>query len=164
MSDSRIGQGFDVHRFAAGRRLVLCGLELPGWPGLEGHSDADVALHAVADALLGAVAAGDIGERFPSSDDRWRDAESRLLIEGALELVAKRGYRLINCDLTVVCQRPRIAPHRGALRKRLAEILGVELGAVSVKATTSDGLGFAGRGEGMAAMAVVLLQTEDVDG
>ena len=162
MSSIRIGQGFDVHRLRASRPLVLCGLELPGEPGLEGHSDADVALHAVADALLGAVAAGDIGEHFPASDMQWRDADSEVFLRHALDLVNQAGFRLANCDLTIVGEQPRIAPHRDALRRKLAELLGVDLGAVSVKATTTDGLGFAGRGEGVAAMAVILVETEEV--
>ena len=157
MSTFRIGQGFDVHGFRAGRPLILCGLELPEGPGLEGHSDADVALHSVTDALLGAVAAGDLGEHFPASDMRWRDADSEVFLRHALDLVDQAGYRLANCDLTIVGERPRIAPHRDALRQKLADLLGVDLGAVSVKATTTDGLGFVGRGEGVGALAVVLV-------
>jgi len=157
VSTFRIGQGFDVHPCRAGRPLILCGFELPEGPGLDGHSDADVALHSVIDALLGAVAAGDLGEHFPSSDPRWRDVESRVFVHRALELVREAGYRLVNCDLTIVGERPRIAPHRDALRQKLAGLLGVDLGAVSVKATTTDGLGFVGRGEGVGALAVVLV-------
>jgi 2-C-methyl-D-erythritol 4-phosphate cytidylyltransferase/2-C-methyl-D-erythritol 2,4-cyclodiphosphate synthase len=157
MNTIRIGQGFDVHRLRMDRPLMLCGLELPSMPGLEGHSDADVALHSVIDALLGAVAAGDLGEHFPSSDPRWRDVESRVFVHRALELVREAGYRLVNCDLTIVGERPRIAVHRVALRSSLAGVLGVDLGAVSVKATTTDGLGFVGRGEGVGALAVVLV-------
>ena len=157
MSSIRIGQGFDVHRLRMDRPLMLCGLELPGEPGLEGHSDADVGLHAVTDALLGAIGGGDLGEHFPASDPRWRDVESRVFVHRALELVHEAGYRLVNCDLTIVGERPRIAPHRDALRQKLAGLLGVDLGAVSVKATTTDGLGFVGRGEGVGALAVVLV-------
>jgi 2-C-methyl-D-erythritol 4-phosphate cytidylyltransferase / 2-C-methyl-D-erythritol 2,4-cyclodiphosphate synthase len=163
MSAIRVGQGFDVHRLAADRTLILCGVELQGVPGLEGHSDADVALHALADALFGAVGCGDLGEHFPSEDPRWRDVESRVFVRRALELVRQAGYRLLNSDLTIIGERPRIAAHRRALREALAEILEVEVGAVSVKATTTDGLGFAGRGEGLAALAVVLVE-EDARG
>lgn len=163
MSGFRIGQGFDVHGFRTGRPLILCGLELPEGPGLEGHSDADVALHAVTDALLGAVGAGDLGEHFPPSDPRWLDVASRVLVHRALELVAKAGYRLANCDLTMIGERPRIAGHRGALRRSLAEVLAVDAAVVSVKATTTDGLGFTGRGEGLGALAVVLVEKEDSD-
>lgn len=158
MSGFRIGQGFDVHRFRTGRPLILCGLELAEGPGLEGHSDADVALHAVADALLGAVGAGDLGEHFPSSDPEWRDVDSRVFVGRALDLVREAGYGLVNCDLTIVGQRPMIAGHRAALRTSLAGVLGVDAVAVSVKATTTDGLGFAGRDEGLAALAVVLVE------
>ena len=160
MSEFRIGQGFDVHGFRAGRPLILCGLELPEGPGLEGHSDADVALHVVTDALLGAVGAGDLGEHFPSSDAQWRDVDSRVFIRRALDLVAEAGYRLVNCDLTIVGERPHIAAHRAALRNSLAEVLGVGASAVSVKATTTDGLGFVGRGEGIGALAAVLVEKE----
>ena len=160
MSGFRIGQGFDVHGFRAGRPLILCGLELPEGPGPEGHSDADVALHVVTDALLGAVGAGDLGEHFPSSDAQWRDVDSRVFIRRALDLVAEAGYRLVNCDLTIVGERPHIAAHRAALRNSLAEVLGVGASAVSVKATTTDGLGFIGRGEGVGALAAVLVEKE----
>lgn len=160
MSGPRIGQGFDVHRFNAGRRLQLCGSIIPGEPGLEGHSDADVGLHAIADAILGAIARGDIGEHFPDSDPRWRDADSSIFVNRALEMAAEIGFELVNCDLTLIGERPRIAQHREQLRRSLAEILHVALSRVSVKATTTDGLGFSGRGEGLAALAVVLLMKE----
>jgi 2-C-methyl-D-erythritol 4-phosphate cytidylyltransferase/2-C-methyl-D-erythritol 2,4-cyclodiphosphate synthase len=158
VSGFRIGQGFDVHRFKVGRPLVLCGLELPGGTGLDGHSDADVALHAVTDALLGAVAAGDLGEHYPSGDDRWLGADSGAFVAGAMERVGRAGCRVVNCDLTVIGERPPIAPHRRAMQMRLAELLGLEPERVSVKATTSDGLGFIGRSEGLAAMAIVLVE------
>ena len=154
----RIGHGVDVHAFDAGRPLVLCGVELPDAEGLEGHSDADVALHAVTDAVLGAMAAGDLGEYFPPDDPAWRNAASSVFVEYALELAAARGFRMVNCDLTILGERPRIAPHRPALRSSLAAILGVEESVVSVKATTSDGLGFVGRGEGLCAIATVLME------
>jgi len=153
----RVGQGFDVHRFKDGGELRLCGRQIPGGPGLDGHSDADVALHAVTDAILGAVARGDIGEHFPDCDPQWRDADSTMFISRAIELAAGDGFTLVNCDLTLIGDRPRIAPHREDLRTSLAEILGVPRSAVSIKATTTEGLGFVGRGEGLAALAVVLL-------
>lgn len=157
MSGIRIGQGFDVHRFRTGRPLKLCGVTLPDEPGLEGHSDADVGLHAVADAILGALARGDMGEHFPDSDPQWQDSDSAVFVASALEMAAADGFALVNCDLTLICERPRIAPHRDRLRRSLAEILGIPRPAVSVKATTTEGLGFAGRGEGLGALAVVLL-------
>ena len=154
----RIGQGFDVHRIRAGRPLILCGSMLPGEAGLDGHSDADVGLHAVTDAILGALARGDIGEHFPDSDSRWREADSEVFVTRAIEMAAADGFVLVNCDLTFVGERPRIAPHRERLRDALAEILGVSRSVVSVKATTTEGLGFVGRSEGLAALAVVLLE------
>ena len=157
MDGMRIGQGFDVHRFRAGRPLRLCGHTVEGEIGLEGHSDADVGLHAVTDALLGAIAHGDIGELFPPSDPKWRDADSALFLAGALEMVGAAGYRLTNCDLTLIGERPRIAPHRAQLRSSLASLLNIPEDAVSVKATTTEGLGWIGRGEGLAALAIVLL-------
>jgi 2-C-methyl-D-erythritol 4-phosphate cytidylyltransferase/2-C-methyl-D-erythritol 2,4-cyclodiphosphate synthase len=153
----RVGQGFDVHRFKEGQPLKLCGWTIPSGPGLDGHSDADVALHAVTDAILGAVARSDIGAHFPDSDPEWQDADSAVFISHALELAAGDGFTLVNCDLTLIGDRPRIAPHREDLRTSLAEILGVPRSAVSIKATTTEGLGFVGRGEGLAALAVVLL-------
>ncbi len=158
MSAFRVGQGFDVHRFTMDRPLMLCGIEFPGLPGLDGHSDADVALHAVADALFGAVGGGDLGEHFPTADPRWRGIASRVFVHRALEVVHRAGFRLANCDLTIIGERPRIGDHRATLRSSLAEILGVDVESVSVKATTTDGLGFAGRGEGLAALAVVLVE------
>ena len=154
----RIGQGVDIHAFDAGRRLVLCGVELPGERGLAGHSDADVALHAVTDALLGALSAGDLGDHFPSDDPSWRNAASSVFVSRAMDMVSSRGFRVVNCDLTLVGGAPRIADHRVDLRRSLASLLEVTEDRVSVKATTTDGLGFTGRGEGLAAMAVVLLE------
>jgi 2-C-methyl-D-erythritol 4-phosphate cytidylyltransferase/2-C-methyl-D-erythritol 2,4-cyclodiphosphate synthase len=154
----RIGQGFDTHRFLSGRELRLCGVSIPGEVGLAGHSDADVGLHAVTDAILGALARGDLGEHFPPSDPRWKDADSKVFLVRALGMAADDGYRLVNCDLTLIGERPVIAPFRDRLRISLAKILGVEIEVVSVKATTTEGLGFAGRGEGLAALAVVLLE------
>ena len=160
MNDARVGLGFDAHRFHAGRPLLLCGVSLPGEVGLEGHSDADVALHALTDAILGALGAGDLGEHFPPDDPRFRDADSRELVRFALGLAGERGFRVANCDLTIVGERPRVAPHRQQLRAALAELLGVSVERASVKATTTEGLGWTGRGEGLAALAVVLLCRE----
>lgn len=158
MTELRIGQGFDTHRFLAGRELWLCGVLIPGEVGLAGHSDADVGLHAVTDAILGALARGDLGEYFPPSDPQWKGADSKVFLVRALRMAAGDGYRLVNCDLTLIGERPVVAPYRDRLRTSLAEILGVDITAVSVKATTTEGLGFAGRGEGLAALAVVLLE------
>lgn len=157
MNQGRVGLGFDVHRYRSGRPLKLCGLEIDSEVGLAGHSDADAALHAVIDAVLGAAAAGDIGEHFPSTDERWRDADSTELLRRALEMVRQRNLEVVNCDVTVIGERPRIAPHREALRASLSRLLGLPNSSVSVKATTTEGLGFTGRREGLAAMAVVLL-------
>jgi 2-C-methyl-D-erythritol 4-phosphate cytidylyltransferase/2-C-methyl-D-erythritol 2,4-cyclodiphosphate synthase len=157
----RVGQGFDVHRFAVGRPLRLCGATLAGEVGLEGHSDADVALHAVTDAVLGAAAAGDLGEHFPPGDPSTRGADSADLLKRALALIGGRGFAVVNCDLTIIGERPRIAPHRDLLRRSLAAVLGIPVDAVSVKATTTEGLGALGRREGLAALAVVLLECSD---
>lgn len=165
MSYNRVGLGYDVHRFQAGRPLQLCGIAIEAEVGLAGHSDADVALHAVVDAVLGAAAAGDIGAHFSPTDERWRDADSRQFLREALVMVGHWGFEVVNCDLTIVGERPRIAPHREAMRESLSGLLGVPITAVSVKATTTEGLGFAGRREGLAAMAVVLLsETDGADG
>ena len=153
----RIGQGYDVHPFEDGRRLVLGGVTFEGETGLAGHSDGDVLTHAVIDALLGAAALGDIGGHFPSTDARLRDADSIDLLRQVAKLVAAAGFRMGNVDLTVVAERPRIAPRVTEMRQRLAAALGVDTARVSVKATTTDGLGFTGRGEGIAALAVALL-------
>ena len=150
----RTGQGFDVHRLVDGEELWLCGVKIDHPRGLAGHSDADVAIHALVDALLGAVAAGDIGDHFPPSDPRWRGASSDRFLAHAAKLVDEAGYRIGNVDVTLICEAPRIGPHKAAMCKRLAEILSIELGTVSVKATTSERLGFAGRGEGIAAQAL----------
>ena len=153
----RIGQGYDVHPFEAGRRLVLGGVTFAGETGLAGHSDGDVATHAVIDALLGAAALGDIGSHFPASDAHLRDADSIDLLHQVAKLVAAAGFRVGNVDLTVVAERPRIAPRVAEMRQRLAAALAVDTARVSVKATTTDGLGAIGRGEGIAALAVALL-------
>jgi 2-C-methyl-D-erythritol 2,4-cyclodiphosphate synthase len=155
---ARIGIGYDSHRFAEGRKLILGGVEIEGAErGLSGHSDADVLTHAIMDALLGAAALGDIGDHFPDSDERWRDAYSLALLAEVCELVRAEGFAIANLDSTVVCQAPRLGPWRETMRARLAEAAGLELGAVSVKFTTNEGMGFVGRGEGMAALAVAQL-------
>ena len=165
MTEFRVGHGFDVHRFRSGCRLRLCGVELDSPVGLEGHSDADVALHAVVDAVLGAAASGDLGEHFPASEERWRDAASSDLVRTAVALAHDHGLEVANCDVTIIGERPRVAPHRQEMRSRLAALLQVPVDAVSVKATTTEGLGFPGRGEGLAAAAVVLLsRRRDDDG
>lgn len=154
----RIGEGYDVHRLAEGRRLIIGGVDIPWEKGLLGHSDADVLLHALMDALLGALALGDIGRHFPDSDERYRGIDSRELLRKVSHLVAENGWRLENADMTVIAQRPKLAEHIPAMRANIAEDLGVETGRISVKATTEEGLGFTGQGEGIAARAVVLLE------
>jgi 2-C-methyl-D-erythritol 2,4-cyclodiphosphate synthase len=154
----RTGIGYDSHRFAEGRKLILGGVEIEGAErGLSGHSDADVLTHALMDALLGAAALGDIGDHFPDSDERWRDADSIALLATVCELVRAEGFAIANLDSTVVCEAPRLGPWREAMRARLAEAAGLELGAVSVKFTTNEGMGFVGRGEGVAAVAAATL-------
>jgi 2-C-methyl-D-erythritol 4-phosphate cytidylyltransferase/2-C-methyl-D-erythritol 2,4-cyclodiphosphate synthase len=160
----RIGTGFDVHRLAPGEELWLCGVLIPHREGLSGHSDADVALHAVVDAILGASAQGDIGDHFPPGDARWKDASSDKFILHAVALAEEAGYRVGNVDVTLICEAPRIAPHREAMRARLAGLLGVDLKQVSVKATTTERLGFTGRGEGIAAQAVATLVSREDHG
>ena len=151
--DIRTGSGFDVHRFTQGDHVMLCGVQVPHDHGLEAHSDGDVALHALTDALLGAIGAGDIGQHFPPTDPQWRRAESAVFVREAARLVRARGGRIGNIDITILCERPRIGPYREAMRARLAEILGLALDRTSVKATTTEKLGFTGRGEGLAVMA-----------
>lgn len=155
--DFRIGNGFDVHRLVEGRRCVICGVEIPFELGLLGHSDADVALHALADAILGAAAMGDIGLHFPDTDERWRGADSRMLLRHVVALVAEKGYKVVNADITVIAQRPKMRPYVDAMRANVGADLGIDTDAVSVKATTTEGLGFTGRAEGIAAQASVLL-------
>jgi 2-C-methyl-D-erythritol 2,4-cyclodiphosphate synthase len=160
MTDIRIGNGFDVHALVAGRRLVLGGVVIPHERGLEGHSDADVLLHAVSDAILGALALGDIGAHFPDSDARWKDADSRVLLRHVASLATAHGYRVGNLDVTLIAQAPKVAPYVAAMRANVAADLGCDPGRVSVKATTTERLGFTGRGEGIAAMASVLLRSD----
>lgn len=155
----RIGQGFDVHRFAADRKLVLGGVEIPSELGLLGHSDADVLVHAIADALLGAAALGDIGHHFPDTDARYKGISSLVLLERVAELLAGKMYSIANIDATLVMERPRIAPHVAAMRENIARALRIDAGQVSVKATTNEGLGFIGSQEGAVAHAVAMIST-----
>ena len=154
----RIGQGFDVHPLVAGRRLVVGGVEIPHDKGLLGHSDADVLLHAICDALLGAAALGDIGKHFPDSDARFKGIDSRELLRQVVKLLADRGRRVVNVDATIIAEAPRMAPHIPRMVANIAQDLGVEPHYVNVKATTTEKLGFAGRGEGIAAQAVCLVE------
>ncbi|KFN44813.1 2-C-methyl-D-erythritol 2,4-cyclodiphosphate synthase [Arenimonas oryziterrae] len=153
----RIGQGFDVHAFGEGDHVMLGGVRIAHEQGLVAHSDGDVAIHALCDALLGALALGDIGQHFPPSDARWKAADSRQFLRHCALLVDQHGYALGNADLTVICERPKIGPHAEAMRAAMAEDLGVGIDRISIKATTTEKLGFTGRGEGIAAQAVVLL-------
>ena len=153
----RIGNGFDVHAFASGRPLVIGGVTIAHDRGLAGHSDADVLLHAIADAILGALALGDLGRHFPDTDPRWKDADSRRLLREVATLASTQRYRIGNVDATVIAQAPRLAPFIETMRRNIAADLGCDAACVSVKATTTEGLGFAGRGEGVAALATVLV-------
>jgi 2-C-methyl-D-erythritol 2,4-cyclodiphosphate synthase len=155
---ARTGIGYDSHRFAPGRRLVIGGVEIPHERGLHGHSDADALTHAVSDALLGAAGLGDIGELYPDTEERWRDADSIELLRDVLARVRARGFEVVNVDCTLVMQAPRLAPHKPAIRARLAQALGIEESCVNVKATTGEGIGFVGRGEGVAALATASLR------
>jgi 2-C-methyl-D-erythritol 4-phosphate cytidylyltransferase/2-C-methyl-D-erythritol 2,4-cyclodiphosphate synthase len=157
LAETRTGSGFDVHRFAPGDHVNLCGLRIPHERALLGHSDADVGLHALTDAVLGALSAGDIGQHFPPSDPQWRGADSGQFLAHARDLVAARKGRIINVDITLICESPKLAPHRDAMIERVAELLGIGTERVSVKATTTEGLGFTGRGEGIAAQATATL-------
>lgn len=151
----RAGTGFDVHRFAPGDHCILCGIKLPHTARLEGHSDADVGLHTLTDAILGAIGAGDIGQHFPPSDMQWKGATSDIFLKHAADLVRKRGGRIVNVDVTLICERPKIGPHTPAMREKVAEILEIDIDRVNVKATTTERLGFTGREEGIAAQAAV---------
>ena len=153
----RIGSGFDVHRFSAERKLILCGVEIPGTDGLDGHSDADVAVHALIDALLGALALGDIGMLFPDTDEKYRGADSMKLLKHVIELDAFESWRVCNVDITIVAQAPKLSPYRDEMRKCLSSILALDIDRVSVKFTTTEKLGFTGRKEGIASMASVLI-------
>jgi len=154
----RIGQGFDVHRFGKGRKLILGGVEIPHRYGLVGHSDADVVLHALINAILGAMGKGDIGTHFPDTDPKYKGISSEVLMKRVIGIMNRGGFRIINGDVTVLAQKPRLAPFFAEIRKRLSKLLKVSEGAVNVKAGTTEGLGWIGKGQGMAAMAVVLLE------
>jgi 2-C-methyl-D-erythritol 4-phosphate cytidylyltransferase / 2-C-methyl-D-erythritol 2,4-cyclodiphosphate synthase len=158
LGDVRVGLGFDVHAFGPGSNIVICGVEIPHEAGLVGHSDADVGLHALTDAVLGAIAAGDIGQHFPPADPQWRGASSDRFLRHAADLVGGRGGIVAAVDVTIICERPKIGPYRAAMIERIAAILGIAAERVSVKATTTDRLGFTGRGEGVAAQAVATLR------
>jgi 2-C-methyl-D-erythritol 2,4-cyclodiphosphate synthase len=155
---TRAGIGYDCHRLADGRRLVIGGVEIPHERGLDGHSDSDVLAHAVIDALLGAAGLGDIGEHFPDTDERWRDADSIVLLEAVVGMVGATGLEVENVDCTVMMEAPKLAPHRQAIRASLARALGLDAASVNVKATTGERMGFVGRGEGVAALAVASLR------
>lgn len=154
----RIGNGYDVHRLVEGRDLILCGVNVPYELGLLGHSDADVALHALCDAILGAAALGDIGKHFPDSDERYRGISSMRLLEHVVKLVCEKGYKIGNADITIVAQKPKLADYIGQMRENVAKVLKTDCDRVNVKATTTEKLGFEGRGEGISAYAVVLLE------
>jgi 2-C-methyl-D-erythritol 2,4-cyclodiphosphate synthase len=158
MSDFRIGQGYDVHAYTSGDHVVLGGVRIPHTHGVLAHSDGDVLLHALCDALLGAAGLGDIGMHFPDADARWRGADSRAFVRHARTLLAEHGFRVVNVDATVLAEAPRLGKHRSAMRTNIAEDVGVDAARVNVKATTSEGLGFIGREEGLACMAVVLIE------
>lgn len=157
----RIGQGFDVHAFGAGDHVMLGGVRVSHDQGVLAHSDGDVVLHALCDAVLGALALGDIGRHFPPSDPQWKDADSRTFLRHCAGLARSLGWRVGNCDITVVCERPKVGPHVQAIREAIAADLGIAVDVVSVKATTTEALGFTGRGEGIAAQAVCLLVALD---
>lgn len=156
----RIGHGYDVHRLIEGRKLILGGVEIPYEKGLLGHSDADVLLHALMDAMLGAAALGDIGQHFPDRDERYRGADSRLLLREVSRLLSEAGYRLVNADCTILAQRPKLMGYIPQMRQTIAAVLSAEMDAISVKATTEEGLGFTGDGSGIAAHAVVLIENK----
>jgi 2-C-methyl-D-erythritol 4-phosphate cytidylyltransferase/2-C-methyl-D-erythritol 2,4-cyclodiphosphate synthase len=158
--ETRVGSGYDVHAFEPGDAVILCGVRIPHDAKLKGHSDADVGLHALTDALLGVIGSGDIGSHFPPSDPQWRGADSSLFLRHAASLVRDAGGRIVNADVTLICERPKIGPHREAMRMRVAEILDEDVSRISVKATTTEGLGFTGRREGIAAMASVSVEFE----
>lgn len=153
----RIGQGYDVHRLVEGRKLILCGVEIPYEKGLLGHSDADVAIHALCDALLGAAALGDIGKHFPDTDEKYKGADSMKLFEAVVALLKEKGYYPVNADLTIIAQKPKMADHIEKMRENIARCADMNIDDISVKATTTEKLGFEGRGEGISALAVALI-------
>lgn len=161
--DIKIGFGFDVHSFAEGRKLILGGIEIPSDKGLQGHSDADVLLHAISDALLGALALGDIGQHFPNTDSKWKDVKSSVILKHCYQLVKEQGYNLSNIDCMLAMEQPKILPFVESIRKNLAELMQVSLNQISIKATTTEKLGFVGRSEGAVATAIVLLTKSEID-
>jgi 2-C-methyl-D-erythritol 2,4-cyclodiphosphate synthase len=160
----RIGHGYDSHRFAEGRRLVLGGVEIPAERGLDGHSDADAVAHAVTDALLGAAGLGDIGRHFPPTDAQWKDADSILLLDRVVRLLEGRNYQVVNVDVTIVTEAPKVGPHVPAMQERLSQVLGISPDHISIKGKSNEGMGWIGRGEGLACFAVALIDAmESVD-
>jgi 2-C-methyl-D-erythritol 2,4-cyclodiphosphate synthase len=159
----RTGFGFDVHAFVEGRKLIIGGVEIPFDKGLEGHSDADVLLHAICDAMLGALALGDIGIHFPNTDERWKDVDSSLLLKRVNELINSKGYELGNLDCVLAMEKPKISPYVGQIRNQISELLNADADQVSIKATTTEKLGFVGRTEGVVAFATVLLTKKDIN-
>ena len=159
----RTGFGFDVHAFAEGRKLIIGGIEIPYERGLEGHSDADVLLHAICDAMLGALALGDIGIHFPNNDERWKDADSKILLKHVNDLINSKGFEVGNLDCVLAMQLPKISPYSEMIRKKIAEIIQIELDQISVKATTTEKLGFVGRNEGVVSFATVLLVKKGIN-
>ncbi|MBK7498536.1 MAG: 2-C-methyl-D-erythritol 2,4-cyclodiphosphate synthase [Ignavibacteriales bacterium] len=159
----RTGFGFDVHAFAEGRKLIIGGVEIPFDKGLEGHSDADVLLHAICDAMLGALALGDIGIHFPNTDERWKDADSTLLLKHVNELINSKGYELGNLDCVLAMEKPKISPYVEQIRNRISEMLNADVEQISIKATTTEKLGFVGRAEGVVSFATVLLAKKDLN-
>jgi len=157
MKDIRLGNGYDVHAFEPGNQVILCGLAIPHTAQLKGHSDADVAMHAITDALYGALALGDIGRHFPPSDPQWKGAASAVFLKHAADLVAKHGFYISNIDCTIICEMPKIGPHAARMQSHLADLLDIKADRISVKATTSEKLGFTGRQEGIASLASALL-------
>lgn len=157
----RVGEGYDVHRLVEGRKCIIGGVDIPFEKGLLGHSDADVLLHAVTDALLGAAGLGDIGRRYPDTDMRWKGADSLALLKDSADYLRSKGYRPINVDATVICQRPKITPHAAQMRKNIASALGIEEEFVNIKGKTEEGMGFTGEGLGIAARAVALIEKGD---
>ncbi len=160
-NDLRIGSGFDVHAFAEDRKLILGGVEIPYEKGLAGHSDADVLLHAITDALLGALALGDLGKHFPDTDEKFKDTDSSILLKNVYDLIRTKNYTLSNIDSVLMMEKPKVAPYVFQMRQNIAKVLNVDVDRISVKATTTERLGFTGRGEGIAASAVVLLNKEN---
>lgn len=158
--DIRLGNGFDVHAFGPGEHVTLCGVQVPHTHGLVGHSDADVGMHAVTDAIYGALAQGDIGQHFPPSDPQWKGADSHIFLTHAVEMAKTRGFSISNVDCTLICEHPKIGPHAVAMRREMARIMGMEIDRVSIKATTSERLGFTGRGEGIASIATCTLVSQ----